>query len=67
MNIPKLTDRSLLDLHTLIAETLAADDKLPANAKRWGVRSFPDWQQQSDEFEAEMRARKIPFSPTKWT
>src|SRR2546430_1684661 len=61
-----LSDQSLKDLHSLIAETLAADDALPRNKKKWGVRDYPDWKRQSDDFEAEMTKRKLAFTPTKW-
>jgi len=66
MNIPGLTDQSLKDLHVLISETLAADDKLPPGKKKWGVREYPDWRRQADAFEAEMKKRRIAFDPIKW-
>jgi hypothetical protein len=66
MHIPGLSDQSLKDLHVLIAEKLAEDDKLPSGKKVCGVREYPDWRRQADAFEGEMRKRKIPFTPIKW-
>ena len=66
MDIPGLSDQSLHDLHSLIAETLSADDALPKDKKRWGVREYPDWRDQADAFEEEMKKRKLPYTPIKW-
>jgi hypothetical protein len=66
MDIPSLSDQSLRDLHTRIAETLAEDDTLPPGEKKWGVRENPDWRAQSDAFEAEMKKRGFHFTPTTW-
>jgi hypothetical protein len=66
VDIEGLSDQSLLDLHSLIAQALAIDDALPANQKRFGVRQYPDWRRQSDAFEAEMTRRALTFTPIHW-
>lgn len=67
MHIPGLTNQSLADLHAGIAEALAEDDKLPAGKKKWGVREYPDWHRQADEYEMEMEKRNLPFTPIDWS
>jgi hypothetical protein len=65
MNIPDLSNQSLQDLHTLIREALVSDDAAK-DAKPYGVREYPDWKKQADEFEAEMTSRKISFNKIEW-
>jgi hypothetical protein len=65
MDIQKLTDGSLKDLHALIKEALARDDANPG-AETYGVRKYGDWRKQADAFEAEMAKRGIDFDPIRW-
>src|SRR6266478_9720335 len=58
MNIKGLSTNGLKLLYTTIASALAEDDALPANAKKYGVREYPDWRQQADAIEAELVSRK---------
>lgn len=67
MNVPELTDASLLDLHPLIRECLAADDGSPKDKKRYGVREYPDWRRQADAFESELTKREISFTKIDWS
>jgi hypothetical protein len=66
MNVSGLTDQSLQDLHSLIAECLVADDALPTDQKKWGVRKYSDWRRQADAFEEEMKKRRLEFTPIEW-
>jgi hypothetical protein len=65
MDIPGLSDDSLLALHRCVAEALAADDASPAASgdKPYGVRQHSDWRKQADGYEAELRARRLAFTP----
>jgi hypothetical protein len=45
MNIKGLSTNGLKLLHTTIAKALDEDDVLPPNAKKYGVREYPDWRQ----------------------
>lgn len=67
MNVPGLSDDSLKNLHDLISEVIKTDDALPKDKKRFGVREYPDWKKQSDEFEAELHRRGLPFTPISWS
>jgi hypothetical protein len=53
-------------LHTTIAKALAEDDALPANAKTYGMREYPDWRHQADDIEAELTSRGETFTPIAW-
>ncbi|MDW9902093.1 hypothetical protein GOA77_09480 [Sinorhizobium meliloti] len=67
MTVYELPTSSILDLHATIRRCLHDDD----NAPRWrdweyGVRTYRDWANQRDEFEAELTRREIPFTPIVW-
>jgi hypothetical protein len=62
MNIKGLSTNGLTLLHTTIAKALAEDDALPANAKKYGVREYPDWQQQADAIEQELTNRREAYA-----
>lgn len=66
MIVPALTDEAIQAMHALIAKALAEDDASTENP-RFGVRQFPDWKAQADEFEAEMLKRELAFTPIDWT
>jgi len=68
MDIPGLSDDSLQALHRCIAEALAADDASPAGSgdKPYGVRQHSDWRKQADEYEMELSARGLKFTPIQW-
>ena len=66
MDIPVLTNDLLKTLHNLVREKLIADDALPEGQKRWGIREYPDWKQQADVLETELRKRQIFFTPIDW-
>lgn len=66
MDIPKLSDGSLKDLHQALSEALKADDELPPERKTYGVRELPGWRPQADAYEAELTKRKIPFEAIDW-
>lgn len=66
MNIKGLSTNGLKLLHTTIARALAEDDALPANAKMYGVREYPDWRQQANAIEAELASRKEVHTPIAW-
>jgi len=61
-----LTNDSLKTLHNLVREKLIADDALPEGQKRWGIREYPDWKQQADVLETELRKRKVFFNRIDW-
>ena len=66
MIIEELSDETLKTLHQLIRQAQWADDHLPREEKRYGVREYPDWRMQADRFEAEMSRRRIVFQPLDW-
>ena len=66
MNIKGLSTNGLNLLHTTIAKALAEDDAPPANAKKYGVREYPDWRQQADAIETELASRKEGYAPIAW-
>jgi hypothetical protein len=66
MNIKGLSTNGLTLLHTTIAKALAEDDALPANAKKYGVREYPDWRQQADAIEHELANRQEAYTPIAW-
>ena len=65
MKIPGLTTESILGLHALITEALAADDAT-AGLKPYGVREHSDWRVQADAFETELRNREVKFDKIEW-
>ena len=67
MNIPGLTTESIQSMHELIRHAKAIDEALPADRKRYGVQVYPDWKQQADAFEAELRKRNEQFVPIDWS
>lgn len=67
MNIAGLSNETLQALHQLIREKLAADDAAGNGPKRYGVREYPDWRTQADEFEAQMTERNLQFEPIDWS
>ncbi|MDI9847828.1 hypothetical protein QM467_07150 [Rhodoblastus sp. 17X3] len=66
MNIPELSDQSLRDLHDLIQEAMKTDDQSQSVEKPYGVRSFPAWRRQADQFEAELEKRALPYEKINW-
>jgi hypothetical protein len=66
MNIKGLSTNGLKLLHTTIAKALDEDDVLPPNAKKYGVRKYPDWRQQADAIEAELTSRGERVVPVAW-
>lgn len=66
MNIPRLTDETIIELHRLIQTCLECDDALPPGRKRWGVREYPDWQKQASDFEAELERRNLEYTKIAW-
>lgn len=66
MNIGGLSTNGLKLLHSTIAAALAEDDALPKSAKKYGVREYPDWRRQADDFEAELTNRNERFAPIAW-
>lgn len=66
MDIPKLSDGSLRDLHQALSEALETDDRLPQGKKIYGVRELPGWRPQANAYEAELTKRKIPFNKINW-
>jgi hypothetical protein len=62
-----LRPETVQELHRHIADGLAAEDGLPADApRRAGFRKFSDFKEQADAFEAVMQERSIAFTPIRW-
>jgi len=67
MNIPGFTTKALEGFHRAINDALAKDDATPhGQDKPYGAREYPDWRQTSDEIEAELTTRNVPFTPIQW-
>lgn len=66
MNIPGLTDQSLIDLHALIIEALRIDDGITSGPKPFEVREHHGWRTQADAYEAELAKRSIAYVPIPW-
>ena len=66
MNIPGLSTNGILLLHKTIANALREDDRHQAPDKLYGVREFPDWRQEADDLEHELRKRNVDFKPIEW-
>ena len=66
MNVTGLSTNGLKLLHETIRRALDEDDALPKDSKKYGVREYPDWRDQSEQFEAELINRSEPFSPIIW-
>lgn len=66
MNIKGLSTNGLKLLHTTIATALAEDDALPAHAKKYGVREYPEWRQQANAIEAELTSRNESSATIAW-
>lgn len=66
MNTTGLSTNGLKLLHETIRRALDEDDALPTNSKKYCVREYPDWRQQSEQLEAELIKRSEPFSPIIW-
>jgi hypothetical protein len=66
MNIRGLSTNGLKLLHTTIAKALDEDDALPPDAKKYGVREYPDWRQQADAIEAELTSRGESVALIAW-
>jgi hypothetical protein len=66
MNIPGLTDATLLELHALIRRCMEQDDKLSTGSKKYQVRENADWRQQANAIEAELSKRNRDFRKIEW-
>jgi len=66
MNITGLSTNGLRLLHDTIRGALREDDALPKNSKKFGVREYRDWREQSDEIDAELTKRSEPILPIAW-
>jgi hypothetical protein len=66
MEISTLSNTALKDLHSVIVKRKADEFAVPPAKQVYGVRKYPDWKEQADAFEAEMKKRGIAFRPIKW-
>lgn len=68
MNIAGLSDRGLVALWQAIQRAFLEDDLSIQLGKspEYGVRSYKDWKEWSDQLEAEMGRRNMQFSPIPW-
>lgn len=47
-------------------QALEEDDLLPEGGKKYGVRKYADFREQSDLMQEVMREREIKFDPIPW-
>ncbi|MFC3051392.1 hypothetical protein [Kordiimonas pumila] len=66
MDISKLSDNGLQSLHLAMRDCVIKDESTPEEEKVYRVRATSDWKQQSDEFEAELKKRGLPFDAVPW-
>jgi hypothetical protein len=66
MQIDQLTTGSLRELHEAIWDALNSDDAQPREKRAYGVRAYPDWRRQGDQYEAALAARGERFAPIPW-
>lgn len=62
----RTSEGGLRGLHDALRGALAEDDQLPKGAKKYGVREYADFREQSDLMEEVMRERDIDFTPISW-
>lgn len=69
MQIPKLTDGSVIELHAKIRAAVIVDNDAARNGRLppCGVHEYSDWRQQADEFETVMTDRRIEFEAIDWS
>ncbi|WP_198033217.1 hypothetical protein [Methylosinus sp. PW1] len=51
-------------MHATIADALAEEDAQGGSSL--GVREYPDWRRQAEDYEAELSARGEEFAPIEW-
>lgn len=61
-----LSTPALRMLHDEIRRVLQEEDARPNEAKRYGVRKFPDFKMQADVIERILRNRDQSFVPINW-
>jgi len=66
MDLSRLIDQSIIDLHTAIADALAMDVAPTADSRPSAVREYLAWRVQADACEREMTARSIDFVAIDW-
>lgn len=68
MNILGLSDRGLFALWEAVQKAFMADEKsiTLGQEPEYGVRTFKDWKEWSDQLETEMQKRGMPFKPIAW-
>ncbi len=66
MDLSRLTDQSIVDLHKAIADALAMDVAASADSRPSAAREYLVWRAQADACEVEMTARSIDFVAIDW-
>jgi hypothetical protein len=66
MDIPALSNDSLIDLHAAIRAALAKDDATTDGPKPFGVREHSDWRIWANELETELDKRRIAYAAIPW-
>jgi len=66
MDLSRLTDQSIVDLHRTIADALATDSATEADNRPSAAREYLVWRALADAFELEMTARSIGFVAIDW-
>lgn len=62
----KTSESGLRGLHEAMRQALEEDDLLPEGGKKYGVRKYADFREQSDLMQEVMREREIKFDPIPW-
>lgn len=60
-----VSENYLRMLHDAMHRALKEDDEA-VGEKKYGVREYPDFREQSDQLEETMTDRGIPFVPVPW-
>ncbi len=64
---PAAPDSYLLQLHSGIKDALAEDDAIPqGKPKKYGVRGFRDFKDQTDALEVELDKRPVKYNKIEW-
>ncbi|MDC7785099.1 hypothetical protein PQJ75_02400 [Rhodoplanes sp. TEM] len=66
MKYNELSTPSLHELHGLIAGLLLDTDAGVPGVEAYGLRIYPDWHRQADEYEAALAARGEAFAAIRW-
>ena len=66
MDLSRLIDESIIDLHKAIADALAMDVATAADSRPSAAREYLAWRAQADACELEMTARSIDFVAIDW-